>query len=111
MKDIIEVFFTKVYSPMTTTFLDYILNPFYMIYDFANDADFNPKGEKNYAYFLLNLILAFIISFCGLVYNEFLILFCCDLELNTHDQIMKRSQTDLELGTLYNTHDDEATVV
>ena len=110
-KNAFRVTTTKIYSPMTTTFLDYILNPFYMIYDFANDADFNPKGERNYAYFLLNLILAFIISFCGLVYNEFLILFCCDLEINTHDQIMKRSQTDLELGTLYNTHDDEATVV
>ena len=32
-KNAFRVTTTKVYSPMATTFLDYILNPFYMIYD------------------------------------------------------------------------------
>ena len=39
----------------------------------------------------MNLILSFIISFFGCVYNEFIVLLFCGLERNTHDQISKRA--------------------
>ena len=105
-KNAFRVVTTKIYSPMTTTFLDYILNPFYIIYYFVSDADFKTKGEKNYAYFIINLITPSIITFCGGVYNEFLILFCYGLERETHSQVTSRSNTELELA-LFNDEDKE----
>ena len=88
---------------MTTTFMDYILNPFYLTYDFASGLDYFTNGEINYAYFILNLILSIIISFLGCVYNEFLILFCFGLERDTYNQITtKRSFTEQELITINN---------
>ena len=96
-KNSFRVVTTKIYSPMTTTFLDYILNPFYIIYYFVIDKDFISYGRKNYAYFIINLIISSIITFCGGVYNEFLILFCCGLEKDTHSQVTSRSNTENEL--------------
>ena len=87
---------------MTTTFMDYILNPFYLTYDFASGFDYFTNGEINYSYFILNLILSIIISFLGCVYNEFPILFCFGLERDTYNQITKRSFTEQELITLNN---------
>ena len=102
VKNAFRVTTTKIYSPMTTTFMDYILNPFYFTYDFASGLDYFTNGEINYAYFILNLILSIIISFLGCVYNEFLILFCFGLERDTYNQITKRSFTEQELITLNN---------
>ena len=91
LKNSFRVTTTKRYTPMTTTFLDYILNPIYLIIYFSLDEDFIVKGEKNYIYFIINLILALIISFFGFVYNEFIILFCYNLEINTYQQISYRA--------------------
>lgn len=102
VKNAFRVTTTKIYSPMTTTFMDYILNPFYLTYDFASGLDYFTNGEINYAYFILNLILSIIISFLGCVYNEFLILFCFGLERDTYNQITKRSFTEQELIILNN---------
>ena len=102
VKNAFRVTTTKIYSPMTTTFMDYILNPFYLTYDFASGFDYFTNGEINYSYFILNLILSIIISFLGCVYNEFLILFCFGLERDTYNQITKRSFTEQELITINN---------
>jgi len=96
LKNSFRVTTTKIYTPMTTTFLDYILNPIYLIIDFSLGEDFNVKGEQNYIYFIINLILALIISFFGFVYNEFIIIFCCDLEIDTHQQISNRASIAVE---------------
>ena len=85
---------------MTTTFMDYILNPFILIYYFAVGEDFISYGDRNYAYFFINLIISIIITFFGCVYNEFLILFCCGLQLNTHNQVTKRADIENELGII-----------
>ena len=52
----------------------YILNPFMYIYYYTNEKDFISGEEKNFFYFLINVILAVIISFFGCVYNEVIIL-------------------------------------
>ena len=91
LKNSFRVTTTKIYTPMTTTFLDYILNPIFLIIDFSLGQDFIVKGERNYIYFIINLILAVIITFFGFVYNEFIILFCCDLEIDTHQQVSNRA--------------------
>ena len=90
----------KIYSPMTSTFMRYILNPFYIIYYFIFENDFISNNQSNYAYFIINLIISLILSFCGCVYNEFLILFCFGLERDTHNQVTKRSVTENEMSLL-----------
>ena len=76
---------------MTVTLSNYFLNPIIMIYNFVSGNDFIIKGNKNFFYFFINLILSFIISITGLVFNEFIVLFFCGLEYNTYKQITKRS--------------------
>lgn len=90
-RNIFRVITTKIYSPMTRGLTDYFINPIYYIYDYSLGNDFIKKGEKDFNYFLINLIISLIISFCGGVYNEFIVLFCCGLERNTHDQISIRA--------------------
>ena len=91
-----RVITTKVYSPMTTTSLDYILNPIYISIYFALGKDFMKKGKRNYAHFFINLIISLIISFLGLVYNEFLILYFCNLDKDTHIQVSSRGNQETE---------------
>ena len=111
MKNSFRVTTTKIYSPMTTTFLDYILNPFYMIYHFSFGDDFLSNEYRNYAYFFINLIISIIISFFGFVFNEFIILFCCKLEKDTHQQIVKRSMVEEEILKLYEIDIEEDTQI
>ena len=80
-----------IYSPMTKTLTDYILNPFFIIYYFIFENDFN--GRNTIFYFVLNLILSIIIVFCGCIFNELLVLFCWNLEHNTHREVSIRAGT------------------
>ena len=77
----------------------YILNPALIIYSYFYEDDFSSKEGPNPLYLIINLILAIIIAFFGCVFNEFLILFCCRLEYETHYMISQRSKdtVDLEL--------------
>ena len=98
LKIIFKVITTKLYSPMARALTDYFINPVYLIYFFIVENDFITGGNINRGfYFGINLILSIIISFCGLVFNEFLVLFCCGLERNTHDQVSKRANDCFEL--------------
>ena len=105
-KSAFRIVTTKIYSPMTTTFMDYILNPFYIIYYFFSENDFISYGKRNYAYFVINLIISLILSFCGCIYNEFLILFFWGLERETYRQVTKRANLENEMS-VYNYEDDE----
>ena len=107
LKNSFRVMTTKIYTPMTTTFLDYILNPFYMIYYFLMDEDFIKDGKKNIPHFVINLILTLIISFFGCVYNEFIILFFCELEIDTHQQVSQRASITKERELDIKEDDDE----
>ena len=80
----------KIYSPMTKTLTDYFINPIYLIINYYDD-DFVSGGSKNIWYFLINLILSIIITLCGSIYNEIIILFFYDLETETYDQISRRA--------------------
>ena len=56
---------------MTTTSLDYLLNPIYNTIDFAIGEDFIKNRKRNVAYFVINLIIGLIISFVSLVLMNF----------------------------------------
>ena len=88
-----RVITNKVYSPMAKTLTDYLLNPLYIIIDFSRKKDFLKEGNRNVLYFILNLIFSFIITICGCVYNEFIVLFFYKLEHNTHYEIARRASS------------------
>ena len=94
-KNLFRVVTTKIYSPMVTTLQDYVLNPIYLLYYFGAHNDFKKDKELDIPYFVINIIISLIISFFGCVYNEFIILFFCGLERDTHDQISKRASVKL----------------
>ena len=81
----------KIYSPMAATLSQYFLNPIYIIISLVFGEDFFSNGKRNYFYFGINFILSIVISLAGCVYNEFLILFFCKLQYETHDQIVNRA--------------------
>ena len=83
-KNLFRIVTTKIYSPMVTSLLDYVLNPIYLIYYYGALGDFKKE------------IISLIISFFGCVYNEFIILFFCGLERNTHDQVSKRASSKID---------------
>ena len=93
-RNVFRVVTTKLYSPMARGLTEYFINPIYLIIGFINNDDFIVRGEKNVLYFVVNLILSIIISFCGCVFNEFIILYFCNLEHETHHQISKRAIND-----------------
>ena len=98
-KNIFRVITTKIYSPMARVFSDYFLNPFYLIFYFLVENDF--KADTNIKigfYFGINIFLSIVNCFCGLVFNELLILFCCGLERNTHHQVSLRAKSYIEMG-------------
>ena len=107
LKNSFRVITTKVYTPMTTTSLDYILNPIYNSVFFALEYDFMSKRKRNYAYFFINLVIGLIISFFGFVYNEFIILFFWNLDKETHLQISRRSTLDEVFIKLEDIDEDE----
>ena len=103
-RNVFRVVTTKIYNPMARVLTDYFLNPIYLIYYFSIGADFLVDQKRNIFYFTINLILSTILSICGCIYNEFIILFFCGLERNTHEQISKRANILSE--SLYSIEDD-----
>ena len=106
-KNLFRLVTMKIFSPMTSAFMNYILNPFYIIFYFISGNDFLSNGKSNYAYFIVNLIVSLVITFCSFVYNDFLILFCCGFERDTYNQVSFRSISEVELDTLYNEEEEE----
>ena len=95
-----RVLTNKIYSPMTKSLTDYILNPLLIVYYYLWENDFmikekeNEKQKQNLTFFIINLILSIVIVFFGCIYNEILVLFCWDLEYNTHRQVSIRATVD-----------------
>ena len=91
MKNLYRVNTTKIFSSMTTVIFEYIFNPIYFIIKFSLSKDFIIRGQRNFAYFFINLIIGIIISFFSLVFNEFIILLFCKLDKDTHFEISIRA--------------------
>ena len=55
------------------------------------------NNDNNLYSFIINLLISIITVFCSLIYNDFIILFCCGMEHNTHYEVSKRARAiDLE---------------
>ena len=88
------------YSPMAKTLAVYILNPLIFLYYFIIGNDFLSDGERDWFYFIANIIISLIISFLGFVFNEFIILSCCGLEYETHSFVSKRAGDDENINDI-----------
>ena len=91
LKNIYRMYTIMLFSPMNKHLVDILINPIYIICYFSIGKDFIDNGKRNYLYFFLNLFLLIIFDFCGLIYNEFLVLSCFGLEYNTYYSIIDRA--------------------
>ena len=110
-RNIYRIATNKFYSPMARTLTDSFLDPLFIIYYFVFENDFiNSKNKQNILYFIINLFLSIIIVFFGCVYNELFILFVCNLQYETHNQISERasrSEESFQLFTIDIEEDEE----
>ena len=92
--NVYRIYCNVIYSPMARSLIDYLLNPFINIYFFCVGQDF----FRNILYFILIEIIGLVMSFFGCVFNEYIILYCCGLELETQDEIANRAEKQLQIG-------------
>ena len=95
--NIYKVLINGLFSPMVKTLSVYILNPIIFIYYFIIKYDFLYEGERNWLYFMTNIIISIVISFFGCVFNEFLVLSCFGLDHDTHFSVSRRATVDLKI--------------
>ena len=98
---IYRIFTIKTYSPMTRTLADSILDIFFFIFCSIEEEEVNPY------YFWINIICQIIILFFNCVYNEILVLYCCELDKNTHLEIVTRSITIEMIDSTFDINDDQ----
>ena len=91
-RNIYRITTNKLYSPTHKALFDYILVPLLIIYYYTWDVDFQINGKRVFFYFFVNLIVSFIMVFCGLIYNELIIIFICGLEYDTHYEVSRRAK-------------------
>ena len=79
---------------MARTYINYFFNPLFIPYKYLKKDDF----DNNFFYFIINEIISIFMIFFGAVYNEYIILYFCDLEYYTKHEIFQRA---LERETTY----------
>ena len=84
--NVYKIYCNIIYSPMAKSLMDYLLTPFFNLLFFLLIYK-----NTNIAYIILSEVVSIIISFSGLVYNEFIILSFCGLEHDTKEEISKRA--------------------
>ena len=84
---IYKIYCNVIYTPMARSCANYFFNPFFIIYSFINNNDFN----KKIFYFVINETIEVFKIFFGAVYNEFIIIYFCGLEYDTKISISQRA--------------------
>ena len=81
----------KYYSPMSRALFESTLDPFLFLY---NTLTSNYKKNLGFWLYFGSVFFSLaVIAFFSLVYNDFIILFCCGLEQNTYNGITYRLYT------------------
>ena len=76
---------------MTRALCEFILDPILVMY-YSLGKEY--IIDYNYLiYFGVILLCSIIMPFFSCIYNEFIILYCCGLEYNTHREIAKRAKS------------------
>ena len=81
---------------MSRALFESTLDPFLFLY---NTLTFNRKDDYKgfWIYFSLVIFCLSLIAFFSLVYNDFIILYCCGLQHNTYSEITHRLYTQSDL--------------
>ena len=87
---------------MTRALAESILDPFVILYYFIL---FEEKEFEDYLYFCFIIYCLGITAFSSLVYNDFVVLYCCEMERNTYLEINNRLYDDLN-DDILNDNDD-----
>ena len=87
---IYKLFTVKIYSSTTRSLFDSFFDILFFIYFIFSDEKHVIK--VNTLFFWINIFFHIIIIFFGLVYNEFIVLYCYGLETNSYLEINKRSE-------------------
>ena len=93
-KNLYERLTNKFYSPMAWTLTDSLVEPFIFTYNFYFSSE--KLDNQNILFYIINIIISIIIVFCACVYNEFLVLYCCSLHINTHHEISRRASDTVD---------------
>jgi hypothetical protein len=83
-----KVYCNVIYSPMARSLIDYFMAPGLNAFSFTDNKTL--YNHNSIVYIVLSELLAVIIDFFGLVYNEFIILYFFDLEHETQKEISRR---------------------
>jgi hypothetical protein len=89
-KNIYRVVTIKLFSPMTRALAESILDPIIIVYYMFDHEQIKNESYNFRVFFGIILICSIIMPFSSCVYNEFIILFCCGLEHETHIEITRR---------------------
>ena len=109
-RNVYRILTNKLYSPMTRTLTDSILDPLLIIYYYVMEGDFKvSNNQQSIFFFIVNLILSFIIVFFGCIYNELLVLYIFDLDYDTHHGVSRRSKM-IESVSELSSYEKEETV-
>ena len=97
-KNIYGIYTIKFYSPMVRALADSIKDSLLLMYHlFLND---NENIRLGSFFFWINFLISLIVIFFSFVFNEFLILYLCQLEFETYPEIRKRSSLLEEVSEL-----------
>ena len=106
LKNIYRVTTIKLYSPMARALAESLLDPFIVIHHlFSHKSVFKTEGKFR-IYCGVIIFCSIIIPFFSCVYNEFIILFCCKLDYETHVEITKRSSKTYDSDIILNIDDN-----
>ena len=84
---------------MSRALFESTLDPFLFIYNFLTQNNNEAIKQLKWIYFSLVVFSLTVISFFSLVYNDFIILYCCGLEHNTYIEIDRRLNLDNTLSS------------
>lgn len=106
IKNVYRRFTVKKFTPMTRALAESILDPIFIIIGYLTTTK---KEQFDTIYFIITLICSLIMVFNSCVYNELFVLYCCDLEKNTHLAIEKQNnnESSLELSKNYEYNGEE----
>ena len=95
VRNIYRVIVVNIYSPMSRTLIESLLDPIYIFYYYfdKDGHDFEINNKKSPYYFTAIFILSIIVFFFSFVYNELIILYCLNLDHDTHFEISNRAST------------------
>lgn len=87
---IYKLFIVKIYSTTTRSLFHSFFDILFFIYFIFSEE--KRVIKINTLYFWIYIFSHIIIIFFGLVYNEFIVLYCCGMETNTYSESYKRSE-------------------